>query len=80
MIRLWYSEAYYTDVMKTLCNYLNRLWGKRKGKTIIRDVKYWSGKYHYTEEISGVIIFSQSEKSPMALIKQIIERENQKLY
>lgn len=87
-MRLGYTETYYTDVMKTLCNYLNRLdmkEAKRKWRTDkrahkMRDVEYGSGKYHYIEKVWDNVTFSIWDKSPMSMIKQIIERANSLLY
>lgn len=77
-------EVYYLDVMKTLCNMLNRLFDKKgiteRSRSILRDVKYWDGEYHYTEKVWNVIIYWISVKFPCEMMKQIIERANQKVF
>lgn len=79
---MWYTETYYVDVMKTLCNMLNRFLGNKglteRARSIVRDVTYWSGKYHYTEKIGDIQIFGIADRSPMSMFKQIIERANEK--
>lgn len=78
-MKLGYAECYYIDVMKTLCSFLDRL-DNKKNKQIKREIKYGSWKYHYTEEKminnQSYIKFWQSDKSPIGLMKQIIERAN----
>lgn len=82
MRTMWYTETYYIDVMKTLCNMLNRFlsekWNTFKTRQIVRDVTYWSWQYHYIEKIWDIQIFSIADKSPMVMLKQIIEHNNLK--
>lgn len=81
---LGYAECYYIGVMKTLCSFLDRL-DKRKHIQKERDVNYGSGKYHYTEKKispdwrNSFTVFSQSDKSPIRLMKEMIERVNTNL-
>lgn len=80
---IWYSDVYYLDTMKSLCCMLNRVFESRhtwKGRTITRDVKYGSWKYHYIETVGDVQIYEIAEKSPLSLIKQITERANTFIY
>ena len=84
IMRMWYSETYYVDVMKTLCNMLNRMFANKgltqKTRSVVRDVKYWSGQYHYIEKIWNIQIYEIADQSPMLMFKQIIERANERIY
>ena len=78
-MRLGYVECYYIDVIKTLCSFLDRL-DNKKNKQIKRDIWYWSWKFHYTEKRWEHQIYWFSDKSPLWVMKEIIERANTNLF
>ena len=77
MFRLGYSSSKYVEVIEGLCKYLDAQDKLRcKRRKLERHISYWSGKYHYSERIAWkyVCLYSYSDKSPLAVMQDIIER------
>ena len=77
---LWMSEVLRLDTMKSLCCMLDRNFKRKKHWSKVRDVKYWSWQFHYTETVEWHIIYSFSDKYPRAIMNEIIERANALIY
>ena len=80
MSLLWMSEVLRVDTMKSLCCMLDRNFKRKKHWSKVRDVKYWSWQFNYTETVEGHIIYSFSDKYPRAIMNEIIERANALIY
>lgn len=68
MMRLWFSEKTYVEKLNLLCEYLNNTKGWP-----VREVKYWSWKFHYIETLDENEFYSASFKSPMDAFDEIMK-------
>lgn len=83
----WYNQVRWVDCLKTLCCFFNRLDKKemnrraqwRQGRTIERDVVL-ANKFKYIEKVWEVTTYEMVDSDPMKVMKEIIEKNNSRLY
>lgn len=81
----WYNEVRWVGCLKTLCTFFNRLDKKemkrrwRQGRTIERDVVL-ANKFKYIEKVWEVTTYEMVDSDPMTVMKEIIEKNNSRLY
>lgn len=83
----WYNQVRWVDCLKTLCCFFNRLDKKemnrraqwRQGRTIERDVVL-ANKFKYIEKVWEVTTYEMVDSDPMKVMKEILEKNNSRLY
>lgn len=81
----WYNQVRWVDCLKILCTFFNRLDKKemkrrwKQGRTIERDVVL-ANKFKYIEKVWEVTTYEMVDSDPMNVMKEIIEKNNSRLY